>query len=43
MKINDYEKIQIGYYLVQRRDPRVRGLLGRYKNRKAINRPPPHL
>jgi len=38
-EINDYEKIQIGYYLVQMGDPRGWEILGRYKTPDDINHP----
>jgi hypothetical protein len=37
MEINDYEKIQIGYYLLQMGDPRGREILNRYKNMEDID------
>ncbi|NUQ66129.1 MAG: hypothetical protein HUU20_27010 [Pirellulales bacterium] len=39
MEINDYEKIQIGYYLLQMGDPRGREILARYKDMNDINHP----
>jgi hypothetical protein len=37
MEINDYEKIQIGYYLLQMGDPRGREILDRYKTMDDID------
>jgi hypothetical protein len=37
MEINDYEKIQIGYYLLQMGDPRGREILNGYKDMDDID------
>ena len=37
MEINDYEKIQIGYYLLQMKDPRGREILDRYQGMDDVD------